>query len=324
MANSFTVSDSTPEILHVDQNALGGHGAHWQLLTAQPDSDVPAWLQDALSDSHLPYGLNTDSDTLPQDIWLINGTTQTIQISQLIEVNEQQQPVHLISAFPVISSPYIVHGRISRIICCRDAMQAVLNITTTDGTTIYAFDNLYAVNQHQYNKDQIYHIELGGFAYNVQKVSAGETIVVDDPAAIKHHRALNEILANNAGIAPDDLQDQISNWQAKCDDDKAPVTLDLSTMVAYLYGEHIGQEDEAWFQGEILGLSHTTFMQQDIQLIDVSIMREDGLQPVVIRLAYSTISAQENNNSATNFKVGDYIRGNIWLQANIYATNSEE
>lgn len=320
----MTDSSLAPEILHVDQNALGGHAAHWQLLTAQPDIDVPVWLQDALSDSHLPHGLNTDSDTLPQDIWLINGTTQTLQISQLIQVNEHQQPVHLISAFPVVTSPYIVHGRISRITCCRDAMQAVLNITTTDGTTIYAFDNLYAVNQHQYNKDKIYQIELGGLAYNLQKVVAGETIVVDDPAAIRHHRALNDILANNGGIAPDDLQELMSKWEAKSDDDKAPVTLDLSNMVAYLYGEHIGQEDEAWFQGEILGLSSTAFMDQNIQLVDVSIMREDGLQPVVVRLAYSSISAVENNLSTTSFKVGDYIRGNIWLQANIYATNSDE
>ena len=320
----MTDSSLAPEILHVDQNALGGHAAHWHLLTAQPDIDVPVWLQDALSDSHLPHGLNTDSDTLPQDVWLINGSTQTLQISQLIQVNEHQQPVHLISAFPVVTSPYIVHGRISRITCCRDAMQAVLNITTTDGTTIYAFDNLYAVNQHQYNKDKIYQIELGGLAYNLQKVVVGETIVVDDPAAIKHHRALNEILASNGGIAPDDLQEQMSKWEAKSDDDKAPVTLDLSNMVAYLYGEHIGQEDEAWFQGEILGLSNTAFMDQNIQLVDVSIMREDGLQPVVVRLAYSSISAVENNLSTTSFKVGDYIRGNIWLQANIYATNSDE
>ncbi len=320
----MTDSSLAPEILHVDQNALGGHAAHWHLLTAQPDIDVPVWLQDALSDSHLPHGLNTDSDTLPQDIWLINGTTQTLQISQLIQVNEHQQPVHLISAFPVVTSPYIVHGRISRITCCRDAMQAVLNITTTDGTTIYAFDNLYAVNQHQYNKDKIYQIELGGLAYNLQKVIDGETIVVEDPAAIKHHRALNEILASNGGIAPDDLQEQMSKWEAKSDDDKAPVTLDLSNMVAYLYGEHIGQEDEAWFQGEILGLSSTAFMDQNIQLVDVSIMREDGLQPVVVRLAYSNISAVENNLSTASFKVGDYIRGNIWLQANIYATNSDE
>ena len=65
-------------------------------------------------------------------------------------------------------------------------------------------------------------------------------------------------------------------------------------------------------------------MDQNIQLVDVSIMREDGLQPVVVRLAYSSISAVENNLSTTSFKVGDYIRGNIWLQANIYATNSDE
>ncbi len=320
----MTDTSLAPETLQVDQNTLGGHGAHWQLLTNQPDTDVPAWLQHALADAHMSYGLNRKGDTLPQDIWLINGAAQPLQISQLIKVNEQQQPVHLITAFPVINSPYIVHGKISRIICCKDAVQAVLNITTTDGTTLYAFDNLYAVNQHQYQKDQIYQIELGGFAYSLEKVKQGETIVVDDPAAIQHHRALNDILASNGGIAPENLQEQISQWQPKNEDDTAPVTLDLSKMVAYLYGEHIGQEDEAWFQGEILGLSTTQFMDKEIQLIDVCIMREEGLQPVVARLAYSNLQQQTAGFNGDGFKVGDYIRGNIWLQANIYATNSTE
>ena len=315
----MTNSSVAPELLNVDENALGGHADHWQLFTTQPDTDVPLWLQDALSDAHMPHGLNQDSSTLPQDLWLINGANQPVHISQLIKVNEQQQPVSLITAFPVINSPYIVHGKISRIICCPKTMQAILNITTTDGATIYAFDNLYTVNHQQYKKDEVYKIELGGFAYTLEKVNSGETIVVDDPAAIKHHRALNDILASNNGIAPDDLQDQISNWQPQSDDDKAPVTLDLSNMVAYLYGENLGQEDEAWFQGEILGLSTTCFMEKDIQLLDVSIMREQGFQPVVIRLAYSNA-----DKTAVSFKVGDYIRGNIWIQANIYATNSAE
>ena len=315
----MTNSPLTPELLNVDENALGGHADHWQLLTNHPDTDVPLLLQAALSDAHLPHGLNKDSNTLPQDFWLINGADQPVQISQIIQVNEQQQPVSLITAFPVINSPYIVHGKISRIICCPKTMQAVLNITTTDGATIYAFDNLYTVNQNQYKQDEIYKIELGGFAYTLEKVISGETIIVDDPAAIKHHRALNDILASNNGVSPDDLQEQISNWQPKNDDDKAPVTLDLSNMVAYLYGENLGQEDEAWFQGEILGLSNTQFMDKDIQLIDVSIMREQGYQPVIIRLAYSNIA-----KTSVDFKVGDYIRGNIWIQANIYATNSAE
>ncbi len=61
---------------------------------------------------------------------------------------------------------------------------------------------------------------------------------------------LNDILAANNGVAPANLQEQIDAWQPKSEDDKAPVTVDFSKMVAYLYGENIGQEDEAWFSGQ--------------------------------------------------------------------------
>lgn len=315
---TMTTPTKAPELINIEQDCIGGHAAHWQLLSGQPNQDVPKWLQLALNNAHMPYGLNTDSQSLPQDTWLINGPEQALQITQLIEIDAAQKPVRLMSAFPVISSPYTVQGKISRIMCCRNIMQAVLNITTTDGATIYAFDNLFSVNQHQYKQDQVYRINLGGFAYNLEKVKAGETLVVDDPAAIKHHRALNDILVKNNGVAPENLQDQIADWQPTSSDDEAPVTVDLSKMVAYLYGDHLGQEDEAWFQGEIIGLSQTVFMDQTVDLIDASIIREQDTPPVIIRLAYLN-----QDKMPSSFQVGDYIRGNIWIQATIYATNND-
>lgn len=306
-----------PELISIEHDCMGGHAAHWQLLSEQPNQDVPKWLQQALNHAHMPYGLNRDSQSLPQNTWLINGPDQPLQITQLIELDAAQQPIRLMSAFPIINSPYAIEGKISRIMCCHNIMQAVLNITTSDGATIYAFDNLYSVNQHQYQQDQVYRINLGGFAYQLEKVKSGETLVVEDPAAIKHHRALNDILARNNGVAPEDLQAQIEAWQPGCADDKAPVTLDLSKMVAYLYGDHLGQEDEAWFQGEIIGLSQTQFMDKTVDLIDAAIIREQDSKPVIIRLAYLN-----PEKTPTGFQVGDYIRGNIWIQASIYATNN--
>ncbi|MBD0095870.1 hypothetical protein IAF33_19035, partial [Acinetobacter baumannii] len=42
------------------------------------------------------------------------------------------------------------------------------------------------------------------------------------------------------------LQELINEWQPKTKEDQEPVTVDFSKMVAYLYGENLGQEDEAW------------------------------------------------------------------------------
>ena len=135
---------------------------------------------------------------------------------------------------------------------------------------------------------------------------------MDDPASIKHHRALNEILAEHNGIAPENLQELINDWQPKTPEDHEPVTVDFSKMVAYLYGETLGQEDEAWFQGNIVGKSNIQFMQQEYTLYDVTLVLEDTLPATLIRIA-------TQNDLYKNFNIGQYIRGNLWIQTNIYA-----
>jgi hypothetical protein len=58
-------------------------------------------------------------------------------------------------------------------------------------------------------------------------------------------------------------------------------------------------------------------MDKTVDLIDASIIREQDSKPVIIRLAYIN-----NDKNSSDFQVGDYIRGNIWIQATIYATNN--
>ncbi len=154
-------------------------------------------------------------------------------------------------------------------------------------------------------------MHLNAWAYELEAVAEGEQLVVDDPASIKHHRALNDILAANDGVAPANLQEQIDAWQPKSEDDKAPVTVDFSKMVAYLYGENIGQEDEAWFQGNVVGKTSFEFMNQAYTVYDVTLIHDENQPAILIRLA-------TKNPAHQNFEIGQYIRGNIWIQANIH------
>jgi len=155
-------------------------------------------------------------------------------------------------------------------------------------------------------------LQLNAWAYELEKVADHDQIIVDDPASIKHHRALNQILAEHDGVAPANLQELIDAWEAKTPEDKEPVTVDFSKMVAYLYGETMGQEDEAWFQGKIVGKSHTTFMQQQYCFYDVTLILDENQPATLIR-----ITTQDPNYQ--DFDIGQYIRGNIWIQANIFA-----
>lgn len=304
-----------PETLTIGCEIMGGHGQHWGILSDEPNRDLPLWLQRAVDDAVLPQGLHTTDTHLPKQLWLIQGPQGAVHITQIIDIDDHEHPLGLRNTYPTLSSPHTRPVSIHRVLTCPDSLDAVLNLETTDGITIHAFDSLYAINAPLYQKDQVYHASFSAWAYELERVSAHEELVVDDPVAIRHHRALNAILAENGGTAPDDLQARLEAWQPTSPDDEAPVTLDLSNMAAYLFGETFGQEDEAWCQGEIIGAQTVEFMQRQIELLDVVILREQHTQPLVIRLAY--LDRSKNKQS---FQVGEYIRGNIWMQVAIHVT----
>lgn len=302
---------NSPEIITIDDQNFGSHVEHWTLLTENPGTDVPQWLGKALDAPVMPMGLCTQECDMDETTWLIQGPSKAaVQLSQVIAV-ENNKPQAVKTAFPGFDSPYQVKATIDRIISCKSDTQAVLRLNLGANNIIYAFDTLYSVNRSHYEKDQSYIINLNAWAYELEVVTDHEHLVVDDPASIKHHRALNAILVENNGVAPDNLQEQIDAWEPKSEEDKEPVTVDFSKMVAYLYGETMGQEDEAWFQGNIVGKTSMQFMDQDYTLYDVTLIHDEGQPATLIRVA-------TRNDKHKDFQIGQYIRGNLWIQANIY------
>ena len=143
--------------------------------------------------------------------------------------------------------------------------------------------------------------------------------MVDDPEAIRYHRAFNAIMAQHNGKPPADLQAQIAAWQPAPDElPLAPVHINVGDMCAYLFGDTIGQQDEAWCQGQVIGKSATTFDGQAFVLLDVVILRESLDKPVVIRLAVHQKDVDDS------IQVNDYIQANIWLQGTIYQENQNQ
>ncbi len=309
----MTLTPAKPETVTIDDCTLGSHVEHWQCLGLASSEALTKHLQASVEASVQPFGLHQHLESLPQEHWLIYGPDQQpMQLAQLIKIDAEKGPIGLLNAFPVIESPYHYVVTIERIVQCPKTCEAVLALNLNDGATVYAFDRLFAINQALYRKQQTYTAVLSGLAYDLETVLSSEHMVIDDPAAIRHHRALNSVLAAHNGQAPDNLQALLEAWQPSQPEDTLPVTLDLSTMCAYLFGEELGQEDEAWIQGEILGYQHTTALGQPIDLYDVAMLREEAMQPLVIRLAHLA------QPSVQPFNVGDYIRGNIWLQAALY------
>ena len=307
-------NQNRPEMISIEVQNFGSHIEHWNLLTENPATEVPKWLGLALDEPIMPMGLCREECDMDASVWLIQGPSkEKVQLCQVIAV-ENNKPKAVKTAFPSFESPYKVKASIERIISCKSNTQAVLRLNLGDNSIVYAFDSLYSVNHDQYQKDQTYLVQLNAWAYELEAVSEHEQLVVDDPASIKHHRALNDILAANDGIAPANLQEQIDAWEPKSDDDKAPVTVDFSKMVAYLYGEKMGQEDEAWFQGNIVGKTSLEFMGQEYTLYDVTLIHDENQEATLIRIA-------TKDDQYRHFNIGQYIRGNIWVQVSIHSKN---
>lgn len=301
--------------LPCDKNA--GHGDHWAILTEDIAVDVPNWLQQMLDHATLPEGLSAQDST--NNAKLLLGMNRTCHIKQILTIQDGV-PQAFINAFPAVNSPYGLTCTIDHIIRCDATSDAILRLKTADGALIYAFDQLYAINRNDYRTPKKYFVNFSAWAYHIEPSRQDETILIEDQDAIRHHRAFHDIVANNNGDIPDDIDEQIRNWQPKdhpTDAPFAPVEINLGHMCAYLYGETFGQEDEAWCQGQVLGKSDSEFFGQSMTLFDVVILREPDADPFVVRIA--TPSSPQTKA----IEVNDYIQANIWLQAAIYADNQK-
>lgn len=298
--------------LEDEQNA--GHADHWHILTDNIVKDVPNWLQQMIDgDPTFPKGLN------PQKInqtaqHLLLSDVPTCHIKQIVTMT-QGRPTEFINAFPCVHSPYGITANIENIIYHEKSQDAILKLKTKDNTVIYAFDQLYTVNQDLYQANQTYYINLGAWAYSITPSKQDEIILIEDPDAIRYHRAFNDIVAKNNGEVPPDIQTQIQNWQPDSNAPLAPVEINLGHMCAYLFGDTHGQQDEAWCQGQVLNKLTTEFYGKTISLFDLVILREPNADPLVVRVA--TPTSQETESIG----IHDYVQANLWLQAAIYQEN---
>ena len=308
--------DVRPVIITLTDEQTTGHGDHWRILTDNIENDVPNWLQSSIDDATIAAGLNPSltKDSLPH---LLLSCNEMCHINQVLAMKDGK-PKNFINAFPCVNSPYGLVCKIDRIIANPSTKDAVLRLISEDGSVIYAFDQMYTVNQPLYRQDQQYFVNFSAWAYAIEPSNKDEVILVEDPEAIRYHRAYNDIVAKNNGVIPADLDKQIDQWQADTDEELAPVEINLGNMCAYLFGETLGQEDEAWCQGQVLGKQQQTLYDRQLTVFDVAILREPDADPFVVRVATPT------TESVQKIEVNDYIQANIWLQAAIYHENQAD
>lgn len=309
----MTIHADSPEKFIIDEKHFSlNHAEHWNILT-QESTQITQCIHDALDKPVSPMGLCPDEVSMNPCFWLIQGEGASTEIvCNQVHAVKDNKPLQLKHAFPSFCSPYAFPVTIKHITTSPAQSQAVLCLSLADksNTDIYAFDILYTVNQAFYREQQCYQAYFNAWAYRLESIPEHETVLIDDPEAIRHHRALNDILAQHQGQTPDNLQDLIQAWQPQSEDDKQPILVDISKTIAYLYGDNLGQEDEAWFQGRIVGKTQTHFLNHTYSLYDIVFVEEVNQPAILMRVA-----SQQHE-----FEIGQYIRGDIWLQVNIFST----
>lgn len=304
------IQSPTKVVLTDEQSA--GHADHWRILTDDMSNDVPEWLQKMIEQAAMPKGLNGNVSST--DTCLLLSEDQPCHINQVLAMKDGK-PERFINAYPCVDGPYGLTCRIERLIVNENTNDAVLRMRSADGSIIYAFDQLYTANRHLYQQNTDYFVNFSAWAHEITLSEQNEVIMVEDPEAIRYHRAFNDIVAANDGQLPEDLQEQIKQWQPTTEAQKQPVEINLGHMCAYLFGDALGQEDEAWCQGQVLGKQETLFNGKTVILFDVVILREQNATPFVVR-----IGAMKHAGTDA-IQVHDYVQANIWLQAAIYKEN---
>lgn len=308
-----------PTKVSLTDDQTAGHADHWHLLTDDISTDVPQWLQEMIEHAGIPKGLNNtaNGNINTANSYLLLADNNPCHITQVLAMQDGK-PQNFVNAYPCVVSPYGLSCKIERVIVNERSQDAVLRLCSKDGSIIYAFDQLYAANRFSYRQSSQYFVNFSAWAYEISKSEQSEVIMVENPEAIRYHRAFNDIVAANNGDVPEDIQQRIADWQPESDAPLAPIEINLGNMCAYLFGETLGQEDEAWCQGQVLGKQQTEFNGIDLTLFDVVILREPDADPFVVRIAAVT------NAATAAIEIHDYIQANIWLQAAIYEQNQSD
>ncbi|WP_367103677.1 hypothetical protein [uncultured Psychrobacter sp.] len=302
----------SPTKITLTDEQTAGHADHWRILTDNMSHDVPEWLQQMIKQAAIPKGLNNNVSA--KDSCLLLSENQPCHINQVLAM-KNGKPECFINAYPCVNGPYGLTCTIERMIVNENTHDAVLRLRSTDGSIIYAFDQLYTANRHLYQQNTPYFVNFSAWAHEITLSEQNEVIMVEDEEAIRYHRAFNDIVAANDGQVPTDIQEQIKNWQPVTEAQMAPVEINLGHMCAYLFGDTLGQEDEAWCQGQVIGKQETVFNDKTIILFDLVILREQDADPFVVRVGAP-------RTDVTNaIQVNDYVQANIWLQAAIYKEN---
>jgi hypothetical protein len=279
-----------------------GHEAHWRALIG--DQAPTEWIHQALEE------VSAQSPTDSAKFCLLSNH-QAISTQLVFELSDQAEPSRLVFAVPAIGSPHRYQAQLLKIWGTPLAEQSLLELDLGGDIKVFAYNLDHLRQKLDWNQIEHLEVSLSGLALDLECSEEGQLLHIRDAKSIEQHRALIEILLQNEAHLPSDSRAKIKALIDEGKLPKEPITLSLDQMCAYLYSDELGQQDEAWCRGEVIGKQLVTIFSKNFLLLDIVVLRDPDTLPVVIRIAVNEDLAPKP------LKVGDFVQGNIWLQASI-------
>lgn len=276
-----------------------GHGNHWSTIYETAEEAIlqlPNLIQDAkllgIADD-IEVIDDTDKPERYKIAYLTHPLNEQLSYCMLILLDDKNNQNTFFSAYPIINSGMHIQLKLVAIQEWSNQVEAVLTAVDHEGGEYRFFDNLYALNKHEYEIGKSYYFVLGATASQAEILEA-PSFQFEGEQAIDFLTTLGKEIED-----PNNVE---------------PITFDLSRLKAFFQTENsIPQIAE--FQSPIEDIhllkvdSHTLY-QFDIQIYDYDLPQ---YLPLFVRKDLLNKEPE----------VGQPLRGMIYLFGYLSPVNQE-
>jgi len=299
----------------------GGHGDRWGVFSGGFEAALRG-LMATVGKAELVTGVVDQTATEavvaggePKGVLLLytgqeKGVSKTGAMS-LIGQDPKTGRNQLWSAYPFFGEGIEVEGGVDRLSLHPNRVEAMLEIGLENGAVINAFDPLFCLNRALYRAGGTYRFSVSALAYSMSP-PGNIAKVIDNPDGIRRFRAM-EAWAERYGQCPkEDEAAALAAWQPETPKDLDPIRINIGggTM---LVPSIKGFSDDALYLGEVVRVTPDAarILDTGFWRVDVIVIRDDeaGTLTVPIYVAETLFEGEWRPS------VGEYVTGNVWMQA---------
>lgn len=310
------------------EDEAGGHRKRWGVFADDVAGLVGLWLGIVVEKSEVPMLGMADKAAL--DVVVARGEPAAVALlytgqppgeskaglMSLIHVDAggtgRKLSHQLWSSFPFLGEGVAVEAEVEQICLFPNRSEARLELSLSGGGVIEAFDPCFWQSRAVYRRDERYRFVVSALAYRMELAPAQEHVIDDEPE-IRRFRARDAWVKTHGHWTREDEKASLAAWQPKSPVDLEPIRVSMGQMAALLPSSS-GPADDAQFQGEVVRITPRAVRILDSAFwrVDTVVMRADDKLTLPIYVAERLFEGDWRP------RVGQYVRGTLWLQA--YAT----